>query len=165
MAPWEEHPAAATPTKGCFGWPRYDGRCYTGRERRARPAGCSAGRSRAGSGVFCGPKVSYSLHSLQLVKNYQPPWLGERQISVLAYFHAPRSSVLDFWSNRPALFGHFQSGDGGCVELSSLNSPFPGHEERESLNSYCQRVYLHRVGVAQRGRTGPKMDENGGPTG
>ena len=80
-------------------------------------------------------------------------------------FHTPPLPVLDFWSNRPALFGHFQSGDGGCVELSSLNSPFPGHEERESLNSYCQRVYLHRVGVAQRGRTGPKMDENGGPTG
>ena len=70
-------PRGGGPHQGLFCAVRYVGRSYAGRERRAPPARCPAGRSRARSGAFCGRKVSYSLHSLQRVQNYQPPWLGQ----------------------------------------------------------------------------------------
>ena len=90
-------PRGGGPHQGLFCPDRYVGRSYAGRERRAPPARCSAGRSRARSGAFCGRIVSYSLHSLQRVQNYQPPWLGQNapksDFGVISPSHTPPEAV------------------------------------------------------------------------
>ena len=90
-------PRGGGPHQGLFCPDRYVGRSYAGRERRAPPARCSAGRSRARSGAFCGRIVSYSLHSLQRVQNYQPPWLGQNapksDFGVISPTHTPPEAV------------------------------------------------------------------------